>query len=49
MSYCKFENTLDDLRQCWESFDDVKSESEKKARKLLIKLCKEIAEEYDDD
>ncbi len=45
MSYCKFENTLKDLRDCWNNFDDCESGSEEEARKRLVKLCKEIAEE----
>ena len=46
MNYCKFENTLHDLRDCWNDFEDSQeelSESEKKARKSLVELCKEIA------
>jgi hypothetical protein len=49
MSYCKFENTYSDLRQCWEEFDDANSESEKKARKAIIKLCKKIVEDYGEE
>ena len=46
MSYCRFENTLHDLRNCWNNFDEKElSESEEKARKRLVELCKEIAEE----
>ncbi len=45
MGYCKFENTLQDLKECWESFDDCNLESELKARKKLVELCKEISEE----
>jgi len=48
MNYCKFENTLHDLRECWERFDDCDSESEKKARERLVELCKEIAEDAED-
>ena len=45
MSYCKFENTYYDLKKCWDEFDDCESESETKYRKLLVKLCQEIAED----
>ncbi len=45
MGYCRFQNPLKDLRDCWENFDDVQSDSEKKARKKLVELCFEIAEE----
>jgi len=48
MSYCRFENTYKDLKDCWENgftWEEPQSESELKFRKLLVKLCKEIAEE----
>ena len=49
MSYCQFENTYRDLQQCYADMDDTDlSDSEKKYRKFLIDLCKEIAEEYGD-
>jgi hypothetical protein len=46
MSYCRFTNTLEDLRDCYDHMndnDDDLSEDEKKARQRLIKLCKDIA------
>lgn len=48
MSYCRFENTLPDLRDCQESLDncDELSPTEQKARRNLIRLCVEIAEDY---
>jgi len=47
MSYCRFENTLTDLRDCFDNMDDEpESWSEKKARIALIKLCIRIAEYY---
>ena len=42
MSYCRFENTYDDLRDCFNNWD-VKSESEEEYQALLVKLCEEIA------
>lgn len=46
MGYCRFENTLVDLRDCYENMNDTDlSESEEKARKKLIDLCKDIAAE----
>lgn len=46
MSYCRFENTLKDLRDCDEHlFDNDLSEEEEKARERLIQLCKKIAED----
>lgn len=46
MSYCRFQNTLTDLEDCAKHlFDRIDDTSESSARKELIKLCKEIAEE----
>ena len=47
MSYCRFRNTLEDLKDCYYNIEDVEDMSyeEKIARKQLIKLCAEIAEE----
>lgn len=50
MSYCRFENTLADLRDCWEHMDDIpQSASELQARKRMIELCKRIADDYADN
>ena len=53
MSYCRFENTLADLRDCEsalsEGDDDDMSEEEEKAKKRLIRLCIEIAKDYGPD
>lgn len=50
MSYCRFQNTLGDLRDCYESegMDDpeVLSDEERKARERLVALCVEIADDY---
>ncbi len=47
MSYCRFQNTAEDLQDCYDNLDvDDISESEKKARTRLIKLCISIAEDY---
>ncbi len=50
MSYCRFQNTLDDLRDCHEHMDDVDSHSlgsdEVAARRALIRICVEIASDY---
>lgn len=51
MSYVRFQNTLADLRDCYEHMDwmDIDSadlsDEEMLAAKKLIKLCKRIAEE----
>ena len=52
MSYCRFQNTLGDLRDCAEHlhdhFDDSQNgRDEKSARKSLIELCREIIEEVE--
>ena len=44
MSYCRFENTERDLRDCSENFDDFVSKSENAARIRLYKLCQQIVE-----
>lgn len=48
MSYCRFENTLSDLRDCYRSIDDTDlSEREARFRKNLIELCQLIGEVAD--
>ncbi len=43
MGYCRFQNTVSDLRDCLDNlFDDEIEEDEQKARKNLIKICKLI-------
>jgi hypothetical protein len=51
MSYCRFENTLGDLQDCEEHLFDTEelSESEKRARKRLIELCRNIAAQTEED
>jgi len=47
MAYCRFSNTLSDLRDCYEHMDeDPSSTEEKRAKERLIKLCEEIAMDY---
>ena len=46
MSYCRFENTYHDLRDCEENIHDTDlSDSEKECRELLIEVCRRIVEE----
>ena len=56
MRYCRFQNTLNDLEDCKEELDnhalcpdmiEEMSDEERKARKQMIKLCKQIAEEWE--
>lgn len=49
MPYCRFRNTLADLRDCLENIEDELSRGESRARRELIKLCFEIASQFMDD
>lgn len=52
MSHCRFENTANDLRDCWDNFDEINENStdyEKRGRKSIIKLACHIAESYADE
>ena len=50
MSYCRFENTLNDLRDCYDAMgDELESDTEIRARKKLIKICCDIAQDYGED
>jgi hypothetical protein len=43
MSYCRFQNTVQDLQDCYDHLDDDDlSEAEQEARKRLLKLCQQI-------
>ena len=50
MSYCRFENTLADLRDCADALDKYSiadlDGTEKRAANELIALCKRIANDY---
>jgi len=49
MGYCRFRNTIHDLKDCHEYLwaEDLSPEEER-ARRNLIMLCKEIAVDGDD-
>lgn len=50
MSYCRFQNTLQDLKDCWEHIDDEDlSFDEMKARNKLILVCATIADYREDE
>ena len=50
MSYCRFQNTVNDLRDCVDHIEDSDlSDDEKQARQILIELCKDIATDFYDD
>ena len=46
MAYCRFQNTVSDLRDCADHMDDKLSEEEQEARHRLIGICVEIADNY---
>ncbi len=54
MSYCRFENTLESLRECYDalaeinSLDDLQA-SEASAARRLVKLCAGIAGDWEYD
>jgi hypothetical protein len=51
MGYCRFQNTLSDLEDCYKHLDDSTKDMEtweKNARDKIVELCKKIAEEYGD-
>lgn len=48
MSYCRFQNTLTDLCDCYEALGEINSlddlsDEEKRAAKCLIKICVDIS------
>lgn len=46
MSYCRFQNTLNDLRDCYQYMTDANlSQDETRARQKLVDLCAEILSE----
>lgn len=50
MSYCRFQNTVKDLQDCYDNlFEDLEelSKEEKRAREKLITLCHDIAWDTD--
>lgn len=51
MSYCRFNNTLDDLMDCYENFSDIEDldARELRARKKMIRLCCDIAQDFCDE
>lgn len=51
MSYCRFENTLPDLNDCYEALanQDIEnlSERERKHALKLIKMCRDLADDFE--
>ena len=52
MSYCRFQNTLSDLRDCYHALQDGAAEElsaeETRARDSLIELCRSVTEDFGD-
>ena len=52
LSYCRFENTYKDLRDCYNALSkkglDELSNSEKEYARSLIKMCSEISGDFSD-
>ncbi len=48
MSYCRFHNTLQDLRDCYETWEEETSPEEQKERARLLKLCRVIIDNFED-
>jgi hypothetical protein len=51
MSYCRFQNTLNDLRDCEEALadGDELSAEEARAAKKLLNLCADISGTYSEE
>ena len=53
MSYCRFENTLRDLRDCYKDLSETDfyelSETEQESRNKLVALCKNISEQFEEE
>lgn len=49
MSYCRFENTFQDLYDCFEALEDLKMcEREYNYAKQMRSLCEQFVERFDD-
>ena len=50
MSYCRFENTMNDLRDCLRHIDhEAENSRDEQARQEMLELFKEINEDWDGD
>ena len=52
MSYCRFQNTLEALRECVDALDEIDWEieeldsDERRAAKQLANLCRQLADDF---
>lgn len=49
MSYCRFENTLSDLRDCDNNWNEELSNTEERAKKDMLQLINEMANQYSNE
>ena len=49
MSYCRMQNTYNDLRDCYDNWEDAESESELKYRERILKLARDIVNNWGDN
>ncbi len=49
MSYARFQNTLSDLQECCDYWDQAESPEELRAQRRLLQLCLSILKDYGDD
>lgn len=49
MSYCRMENTYMDLKDCYDEWENVSSESEERYRKKILELARDIIENCDEE
>lgn len=49
MSYCRMQNTVADLEDCAEHWEDTTSEDELRARERLLRVCQDIVNNYGED
>ena len=50
MSYCRFENTMNDLQDCLRHIDHkAENDRDESARQEMIELFREIFEDWDGD
>ena len=49
MSYCRMENTAQDLQDVYENWEEADSESELKHREKILTLCRRIINAFDEE
>ena len=51
MSYCRFENTSNDLMECEDHMGDISEMSKYEFEEMiqLIRTCRRISDQYDED